>query len=103
MLKSGLCHQSVFFGANLIKKYGDYDVEMKICADYDILARLFYNNIPFYYIDKTVCDYLGGGLSEMSENLSLVKKEGDLVRKRYFNLFDRAYYQYTRIINRIGR
>ena len=61
MVKAGLCHQTVFFGSGLFKKHGYFDTAFKICADYEILVRLFTKGIPYVYINDTICNYLGGG------------------------------------------
>lgn len=102
MVKSGLCHQTVFFGRVLFERFGGFDTSLKICADYEIMARVFSAGISYIYIDETICNYLGGGISEKDENLSRVRQEGNIVRRRYFSVVDRFYYDMSRFLKRIS-
>lgn len=103
IVKEGLCHQTVFFHKNLFKSYGNYDIEMKICADYEFLARLYVAKVSFYHLPFAVCRYQGGGISEQKDNLPLVRKEGNTIRQRYFPLWLRVQYHFYRCIRNIQR
>lgn len=101
LIKSGLCHQTVFFGKGIFDKVGKFDDSMRICADYEIMVRAFVAGYSYVYINEVICNYLGGGLSEMQENLPLVKKEGKTVRTRYFSVSERSNYFIKKVIDRI--
>jgi len=102
-IKEGLCHQSVFFGNALLNDSRGYDLAFMICADYELLVRLFIMGAKFYHVGRPVCIYQGGGVSERWENIARVRREGDRVRRRYFTFCERAYYLMERIRRRITR
>ena len=102
-LKEGFCHQSVFFRRTLFEKYGHYDINFRICADYEILIRCFVRGAVFRYIDLPVCRYQGGGISERQENLDRVRREGNRVRKRYFSRMECILYRVEKICRRLTR
>lgn len=103
LIKSGLCHQTVFFGKEVFDKIGGFDDTMLICADYEIMVRAFFAENPYIYVNEVVCNYLGGGLSEMEKNIPLVKKEGNIVRRRYFSSAKRCQYIFDRILKRLKK
>ena len=102
MINGGLCHQTVFFGRKVFEEYGNFDVNFRICADYEIMARVLANNVRYIHINIPICNYLGGGISEKAENINLVKKEGKLVRQRYFNRIERTLYYLRKIVRKLG-
>jgi len=103
LIKSGLCHQTVFFGKEVFDKIGGFDDTMLICADYEIMVRAFFAGNRYIYVNEVVCNYLGGGLSEMKKNIPLVKKEGNIVRKRYFSGVKRYQYVFDKILKRLKK
>lgn len=100
-VKEGLCHQSVFFGRTLFEKYGNYDTDFRICADYEILTRYFINGSVYKYINLPICNYLGGGISEKQENLARVRIEGNMVRTRYFSCIERIHHWCGKVYRRL--
>lgn len=103
LIRKGLCHQTVFFGREIFEKYGKFDDKMLICADYEIMVRAFFAGRKYIYMNEVICDYLGGGLSEQEKNIPMVKKEGGIVRKRYFSKVERLQYFIEKILQHIGR
>ena len=103
LIRKGLCHQTVFFGREIFEKYGKFDDSMLICADYEIMVRAFFAGSKYIYVNEVICDYLGGGLSEQEKNIPMVKKEGSIVRKRYFSKVERYQYFFEKILQHTGR
>lgn len=103
IVSAGLCHQTVFCGRVLFEEYGLLDSDMRICADHEHLARLFVNGVPIRYVDKIICEYQGGGLSEQTENIKTVREEGNLIRKRYFQKKDILIYICNRLKKKLLR
>lgn len=72
------CHQAAF----IFNKGLKYDLKYKIAADYDLFAKLkFEKGWQFVYVDKTVCWYSFGGLSDnnikiFDETLAIASKYG---------------------------
>lgn len=77
------CHQSCFYDKRLFQKK-KYDMRLKIRADYDHFLWCFYvEKANFQYMDITVADYEGGGISEFSENRRRDRREHEEVIRRY--------------------
>lgn len=77
------CHQSCFYDRRLFQEK-KYDINLKIRADYDHFLWCFYRGgVEFRYMDLTVADYEGGGISETKENRKTDRAEHELVIKRY--------------------
>lgn len=87
--RNTICHQSVFFGNCLFEKYGLYNTDYTICADYDFILRTWSKGVPYVYIDTPICDYQGDGVSESKAGLKKQKKQLKSIRKTYFNCFQR--------------
>ncbi|MEZ9852476.1 glycosyltransferase family 2 protein [Vibrio breoganii] len=65
------CHQSMFFRPNI-----KYNLSYKIYGDYDLLARIYksYGPNSFYYLDMTICQIEGGGISSKVSYLKRKEK-----------------------------
>lgn len=60
-------HPSVFIKRHLFEKYGYYDLDFKICADFDFLLRLFFiHKINIQYLPLVTTIMKSGGLSNQS-------------------------------------
>lgn len=70
-------HPSIFIKKDVFEKYGNYSLDFKIGADYEIIARFFLkNNIAWKYSGITTTDMLVGGLSSSgSASYELITKE----------------------------
>lgn len=56
-------HPSVFIRKSTYDKFGAFDVNYKIAADYELMLRLYCNNVKFRYVDKIMAYFRAGGLS----------------------------------------
>lgn len=78
-------HQSIFTKRNVFKKYGKFNTQFKLQADYEWILRLFIKNkISSYYTNQIITKYLRGGLSSNSEINGL--KERLKILPLYFNI-----------------
>ncbi|WPR71642.1 glycosyltransferase family 2 protein [Flavobacterium sp. NG2] len=70
-------HPSIFFKKSLFQKYGDYTLDFKIGADYELITRFFLkNNISWKYSGITTTAMLVGGLSSSgTSSYKLITKE----------------------------
>ena len=76
-------HQSIFTKKHIFEKYGGFDTQFKLVADYDwILRSLIKHKISNYYLKLTMAKFLRGGLS-FNESESI--KERFRVLLRYFS------------------
>lgn len=56
-------HPAVFVKKNVYDKYGVFNVKYRVSADYDLMLRLFYQNVRFRYFDKVCAYFREGGIS----------------------------------------
>ncbi|MCR5080893.1 MAG: glycosyltransferase [Treponema sp.] len=76
-----LCHQASFIPMELHKKFGGYDEQYRIYADFELWNRFKKNNVQFYWINHIICDFEGGGLSSIINKKRWQEK--DAIMKKY--------------------
>ncbi len=76
-----LCHQATFIPMELHKKYGGYDEQYRIYADFEIWNRFKKNNVNFIWINRIICDFEGGGLSSIVNKARWQEK--DKIMEKY--------------------
>ena len=75
------CHQGMFISRKLFDKYGFYNEEYKIAADWVfILFTLGLNNASFKYLDMIVCCFDGKGISS---NSNIWSTERNIALEKY--------------------
>lgn len=81
-------HQATFIRKDLFDKYGYYDENLKIVADWKflILALCKYN-ASYKYVEDTFSTYYSDGISSLEENKALVKQEREQVLNTEFGIF----------------
>lgn len=84
LYRSTICHQALIYRADIFKT-APYDVSFRLCADYEHLVRMWFENRKFKKINAIVVKYQGGGLSEKSANRISIEEEYTAVRRFYFN------------------
>jgi len=83
VIKKNICHQSIFYPANVFKKYS-YNNNYKLMADYILNLQLWADSsFHFQYINKIVSEYNIDGLS--SNKIDLIFKRNSF--KIIFSLF----------------
>lgn len=93
LYRTPMCHQSIFFEGDAIRKMSPYDITYKILADYDLELRLHRKQCEMLYVDVVVCSYLGGGLSESKKGILINKSERKVILEKYFSVAERLKYQ----------
>ena len=78
-----LNHQSTFIKKNLFQKYGLYDEQYKIAADYDGFLRFYKKNAIFQYIDRIIAFFDTNGLSSSSSKSR--NHDFDTIKGKYFS------------------
>lgn len=77
-----LNHQSCFIHRSLFSKYGLYNTDYKIGADYDFFFKVFLKEPgALCYINETICDYENYGISANTKFFDLIVKERQLIQK----------------------
>lgn len=93
LYRTPLCHQSVFFNTEILQSGELYNTSYKILADYDLTLRLIKRG-SILHVNETICDYLGGGLSESTQGILIKKTE----RKR---IIEDRFTRKEKILNEI--
>jgi glycosyltransferase involved in cell wall biosynthesis len=74
---AGTQHPTCFVRRAVYEQIGGFDTQFSIAADYDLLVRAMKAGVPFYAIDKVLCNFRKGGASErMSEFERLKQRYG---------------------------
>ena len=80
-----LNHPSLFITRNFYEKYGTFNTEFPIAADYDLVLRLFKNNIQIYFIKNVYVTIATLGLSGKNVSYKSIKEIFD-VKSKYFHI-----------------
>jgi len=72
-------HPTFYSKANLYKKYGFFNTNYKISADYDLILRFFKNKIKTKYIPETIIKMRVGGTSNKNINNIIKKTKEDFL------------------------
>jgi glycosyltransferase len=80
LLKKGWmpAHPTLFLKKDVYEKYGKFDLDFKIAADYDFMLRVLKNNIKVEYIPKVMYKMRVGGESNKSIKNIILKSKEDL-------------------------
>ena len=79
------CHQSSFVKSRLLKK-NKFDLQYKICADFNFFINMYKSKKKFKRLDDIFCIVEGGGLSDKSrfrvfnENLKILFKNSVFIK-----------------------
>lgn len=69
------CHQGVFHERSIFEEYGKFNLDFRICADYEMLLRYLKQNDAAYMRDIVVALVQYGGLSTQDKNAYKVLNE----------------------------
>ena len=58
-------HPATFVKRDIYVKYGIFDTQYQIAADYDLILRLYSNGVKFDHIDNTLTVFRSGGISTL--------------------------------------
>ncbi|MGJ8548639.1 glycosyltransferase family 2 protein [Winogradskyella wichelsiae] len=71
-------HPTLYVKRDLYKKYGVFDLNYRIAADYDFILRIFKQpNLKFHYLPKTIVKMRVGGASNKSLKNIIQKSKED--------------------------
>ncbi len=83
-------HPATYIKKNIYEKYGFFNLEFSIAADYEILLRLLYEeNVSATYLDKVLVKMRLGGESNRNINLIAKKTAEDFIilKKKNINAY----------------
>lgn len=91
-MQRGIPHQAAIIKKSLFAQYGLYDLQYRIVADWDFFLRvLVLNSATLLYIDKTITNFDGTGLT--SKHGSEMMREIDAVLRN--SVPERVYDDYS--------
>lgn len=74
-------HPSVFIKRSVYDKYGLFDLNYKFSADYELILRLYSNQVRFGFVNEFLTYFRQGGLSQI--NIETGKRETYEIACRY--------------------
>ena len=75
-------HLAAFVPKQVYAEYGDYDLNYKIAADYECFLRFYKRGVNFIFIDKIICDFDLGGISQRTSDAE-TEKEVIAIKQKY--------------------
>jgi len=76
-------HPTIFIKRLVYKKFGSFDTTFRLCADWELILRLYCRQVKFGYIDAVIANFREGGAGSGFKYLHL--KERFQIRNRYAN------------------
>ena len=77
------CHMGCFVSKNAYKKFGLYDIDLRIQMDTDLLRRFTVKGAKYKYIDANCGYFRRGGVSNTKSQTMRKNYERALIMKRY--------------------
>jgi glycosyltransferase involved in cell wall biosynthesis len=84
-LNRNICHQAIFYRAELLRQVGEYNVNYITCADWDLNMRCW-SKTEFKYVDMIVAAFHAGGLSSGGRTDQCFNSELASNTLKYFRL-----------------
>jgi hypothetical protein len=66
LLRKNICHQAIFYRSRLLRNIGEFNVNYRICADWDMNLRSWAKT-KFKYVDVVVANFHAGGISSVGD------------------------------------
>jgi glycosyltransferase involved in cell wall biosynthesis len=85
LLSKNICHQAIFYRKELFQRWGNYKIQYPVCADWDLNIRFFARTKPVY-LDRTVANFYGGGISSGTVD-DPIRNDLEDLRKRALNAY----------------
>lgn len=100
-VNSGINHQASFIKRDLFFKYFMYNLEYKICSDWEFFIYvLCKKNEPYEHLQKTICYYDFSGISAVPENLHIYYQEREIILEKHFPFFYEDFRDYNNLVDR---
>jgi len=82
-------HPTCFISKSIYDKYGMFDLQYKLAADYDLIIRLNKKDVPFIFIPQILAHFRMGGSTDINKKKSMVEtykiflKHGIFSKRKY--------------------
>ncbi|MGC3947712.1 MAG: glycosyltransferase family 2 protein [Chryseolinea sp.] len=96
LFKKNICHQCIFYSRRLFEEFGRFNINYKVCADWDFNHRCI-AKVTSMYIDQIVANFSGGGSSSGGRGDQYSKNDSVLKLKEYYDIkfTDRLFSTYS--------
>lgn len=84
-----LFHPSIFIKKRIYDSYGLYSLDFRLSSDWDLVLKLYHNNIRFLYLNKTLSNFTIGGAGSGFKFIHF--KERFKIRHKYFSISNFYY------------
>jgi glycosyltransferase involved in cell wall biosynthesis len=74
-------HPAYFIVSDVYERYGCFNLDFKIAADYELMMRLHDYHVPFFQINTILANFSQGGKS--TTNVLRAMKEWAIIRRKY--------------------
>lgn len=69
LISKNICHQAIFYHKSIFKKKGLYNIDYKVCADYDFNLKCFFDkSIRKLHIPRLIAKFNAGGKSNLQKS-----------------------------------
>lgn len=99
LFRTPLCHQSMVIKRRLFEQVGQYDCKYKILADYNFTQEAWHRGYLFKHVNLTICDYLGGGVSESVEGNRIKEIERKSILEKNYSYLERLKYNFILLLS----
>lgn len=93
------CHQSCFVRYEVLSNF-KFNINYKILADYDLIIRMYKNDIKFLYVNKIISIYNLDGISS-TDFLSLLKERTDIHEIHGYGKGKKSFFFFCKYIEAI--
>lgn len=69
-----IAHPTVFVPSFLYDRFGDFNIEFNVSADYELMLRFFTNTVQFSRIERVLANFRSGGISDIKSSKADVAK-----------------------------
>ena len=92
LFRDCICHQASFFKKSAFERFGEFNEEFKLAADYEMLLKIMTDkSLKKEYLPITAAYYDTAGASSTSEDI--VKEERAVIQKHFYSSFETFIYQ----------
>ncbi len=85
ILEKTICHQAIFYRKSLCDTVGQFNLDYRVCADWDFNLRCFSRTEQVRHAGITICNYSGTGFSSITEDRHFHENKYRLVAS-YFSV-----------------
>lgn len=92
LFQKTICHQAIFYNKKLCDSVGTYNLDYKICSDWEYNLRCFARTSKIKHINQIICNYDGSGVSSFTTDNLFVENKYKIIKNIFKkNLTDKIF------------